>query len=322
MVLMMTCKIVFPATQKRDKIELTTVQSVEIESSWQKLTDTAQITLPRSLYFDSDKLLNQFSVGDRVEIYLGYDGENKLEFSGSITKISTDSPFTLQLQDRMWLLKQITVNKVWSKINLKQLVREIVPVEIPIDVADIELGGISAKKITVAKLLQQLKDKFKIYSYFRNDKLIVGKVYTANIDAEIVRYVIEENVIRNDLQFRTKDDYKLKITAVSFTKDHKQLRVSVGEDGGIEKEIPFYNIISETELKKLAQQRYELEKQDGYTGSIQTFGIPYVQHGYKAEIISRQYPERNGIYWIDSVQTVFSENGFRRTVKIGKKAEL
>ena len=300
-----------------EQFSLKVVESVKIESSWQKLTDTAIITMPRALKFKNANIKDVFKVGQKVDIYLGYDGDNKFEFSGYITRISSDSPFTLECQDRMYELKKIKVNRAYSKANLKDVIADIVPGNIKTDVADIELGGLILSKITVAKALQELKEKFKIYSYFKDDTLVVGKIYTD--DYESVKYEIEKNIIQNNLKFRTKDDIKIKVTAKSFNPGGKILKASVGDDDGPETETVYYNISSSNKLKQLAQNDYDQMKIEGYEGSVTTFGQPYVKHGWLAEIVSCQYPERNGKYFIDAVTTEFSNNGFHRIVKIGKR---
>lgn len=300
-----------------DTVELYSVESVKINSSWQNLTDTATVVLPRSLHFKS-AISNYFKVGDAIEIELGYNGQYIREFKGYITKISADSPVTIECQDRMYELKKLPINKNWSKTNLKGVIDAIIPKSIITDVADIDLGGITASKTTVSKVLQDLKDKFKIYSYFKNDVLVVGKIYTD--DMAEVNYEIEKNIISNDLKFRTEDDFNLKVTAVSYNPSGTQLKASVGDDEAPETEIIHYNITAVSELQKLAQLDYDHLHKKGYEGTITTFGIPFAQHGYKATINSTQYPERNGVYFIDEVNTEFQQGGFRRTVKIGKQA--
>jgi len=311
MILMMNAHIKF------EGFELYSVESVRIESSWENLTDRAYLVLPRSLHFRSS-IEEYFSVGDKIEIHLGYDGMYRKEFSGYISKISAESPITLECEDKMYELKKININKNYTKANLRKVIEDIIPKEIKTEVADIELGGLICSRTTVAKVLQDLKEKFKIYSYFKDDVLVVGKIYTD--DNETVNYELEKNVVSNSLQFRKKEDLELKVIAKSYSSNGKVIEASFGDKGAPETETIFYNIGSIVELKKLAQMDYEKMKIEGYSGEITTFGIPFVRHGYKSNITSMIYPERNGVYWVDAVTTEFSSNGFRRSVKIGRRA--
>lgn len=303
---------------KIGKLELHQVESVKIESSWELLTDRAEIVLPRSIKF-ARKLDEYFLKGDKVEIYLGYNGELNKEFEGYITKISVDTPITVECEDRMYELKKIKVNKIFIG-NLQKLISEIVPQNIVSDVADIELGGMVLQNTTVAKVMQELKDKFKIYSYFQNSKLIVGKIYTD--DKKEVNYEIEKNVIKNGLNFKNKEDIEIMVVAKSYMPNGKVMEVKYGDEGAPETEMVFYNINNEKKLKELAIKDYERIKIDGFEGEIETFGVPYVEHGYIANIKSTMYSERNGRYFIDAVNTSFSSNGFRRNIKLGRRANV
>lgn len=109
------------------------VNSVEINSGWENLTDTAEVIFPKSIYFidengqkvtwegkntigspaTSPLLLR----GDRIVIKLGYiypdsrkqgqeTTELNQEFKGYISEVNNDAPLKIKCEDTMWLLKQ------------------------------------------------------------------------------------------------------------------------------------------------------------------------------------------------------------------------
>ncbi len=303
---------------KINELSFDRISSFLIESSWDLLTDTAELKIPRALYFGSEILKDKIKVGDSIAIKLGYKGDNKTEFEGFVTKIVTDTPVIISCEDAMWKLKQISVNKVFKNTSLKDLLTAIIPTEFEFDAADLQLGTLVIENSTVAKVLQTLKDDYGIYSYFKGNKLISGKIYLDN--TEQVEYGFEKNIISHDLSYVTADDLKIKITTESIKRDGTKLTVSVGDDDGEESKLIYSGINSESELKKLAELDLERLKVSGYKGTITTFGVPNVEHGYTAYLESNQYPERAGYYYVDSVSTTFDTNGFKRTIKIGGMA--
>ncbi len=294
------------------------VSSVEINSGWDLLTDTAVVKIPRDLYLASKVLRDNIKVGTEITIELGYNGVNNVEFQGFVTKIIADTPVIIHCEDAMWKLKQVSVNKVFKGISLKNLLAEIVPSFYSINAADLQLGNLLFEKTTVSKVLLFLKDEYGIYSYFRGNTLISGQIYLDN--TQTVQYGFEKNIISNDLSYVTKDELKLKITAECIKNDGTKLTVSVGDEDGEENKLVYSGITSESELKKLAELDLKRLKVNGYKGSIQTFGVPFVQHGYTANLESNNYPERDGNYYTDNIGTEFSNGGFKRGVKIGGKA--
>ncbi len=294
------------------------ITSAKIESSWNMLTDTAEVILPRALYFGNKILKDKIKVGDNIFIALGYNGVFNLEFSGYVTKIITDAPVVVKCEDAMWKLKQIPVNKIFKNIKLKDLLIDIMPDYLQIDSADIQLGNIIADNTTVAQVLQMLKDDYSIYSYFNRQTLVSGKVFTDN--KESVVYGFEKNIISHNLKYVSSEDAKIKVTAECIKSNGTKITETVGDSDGVESKLIYSGIENVADLKKLAQADLDRMKIDGYEGDITSFGVPFVQHGYTALLESKQYPERAGNYYIDAVSTEFSINGFRRTVKIGKKA--
>ena len=302
-----------------NNIQFNRISSVKIESSWDMLTDTAEVVIPRALYFGNKILKDNIKVGYTIIIELGYNGILNEEFRGYITKITTDAPIILKCEDNMWKLKQIPVNHIYKSINLQELLNDIIPRQYNIDSADIMLGNIIAENTTVAGVLQMLKDDYSIYSYFKGNTLVSGKIYTDDDDLNVV-YGFEKNIISHNLKYVNSEDIKIKVTAECIKNDGEKITVTVGDDDGIENKLIYSGIENEADLKVLAEQDLERLKIDGYEGDITTFGVPYVQHGYTAYLESKQYPERAGNYYVDAVNTEFSINGFRRTVKIGKQA--
>lgn len=134
---------------RKKKLTFNFVHSFEVNSSWEELTDTAVVTLPKNIYYrdannnlqplgDKNKNLGGlaqdpfFLKGDSVTISAGYKYYNKQGaevvkmspqqptdtgahptlfpiFTGYISKVTSKKPFVLECEDNMWKLKQLKV---------------------------------------------------------------------------------------------------------------------------------------------------------------------------------------------------------------------
>lgn len=137
------------------------VESLEIKSSWQNLTDTAKIKLPRNIVVQDDRngknnwgaqvgesgknIYNSdngasplFMRGDKIKITLGYyydpmDGTDEVlvtddVFDGYITKIQNRMPIEINCEDTMWKLKQLKApNKLFkgSEYTVQKMLTEL-----------------------------------------------------------------------------------------------------------------------------------------------------------------------------------------------------
>lgn len=321
MTLAMVSKIVFPASRERGEISIRKVNSVKIETSWDTLTDTAVIILPRNVKdFDKMNVRDIFRKGDPVQIYLGYDEILIEEFVGFISEVSADIPIKIKCDDMMYLLKKHPVNYSMKNTKVQDLINAIVPEGIETDVADINISQERYPKTTAAQVLEKLQGA-NIYSYFRGRTLVVGKIYSDDSDTEPAVFDFTKNVVDNQLNYKHKEDVQIKIIATSNLPKGKKLRVEVGDHFGTEQNLSYYNITVEAELEKLAMLDYDKYKVDGFDGKIVVFGIPSVRHGMKAVIKSVLYPDRNGIYWIKKVDKEFSDSpAYRQDVYLDKKA--
>lgn len=322
MTLAMVSKIVFAKTAERGEIVIRKVNSVTIDNDWKTLTDKAEITLPRNIIdFDKIKVSEIFRKGDPVEIFLGYDENLVKEFIGYIAEVSSDIPIKIVCDDSMFLLKKHPVSISMRSTKLTDLIKQIVPEGIETDVADMNIGMTRFPDTTAAKILEDLQ-KINIYSYFRGTKLIVGKIYSDDPQEPVVLN-FNRNIIDNQLNYRHKEDVLIKIIVSSNQKKGKQLKVEFGDDGGTVQRLTCRpGITSKTELLKLAKLDYDKFKKDKLEGHIETFGTPTIQHGMKARIVSPQYTDREGLYWVMKVEKSFSDDAkYRQKVYLDTKTE-
>lgn len=329
-----------------DEIVFDFVNNVEVESSFEDLTSTATITIPRKLNFDGKPIavgLNSiFKRGDKVKIELGYFPDLRKVFTGYITRVSLTAPIEIECEDEMFLLKQkrilyplrygtITKGKRGgtlkhakifpTKIKLKDFVKDVL-----LDGTDIEFKclldvDINVKRFdcSAAKALDTLKESYGFYSYFVDGVLQIGLASDAS-DTRNIDFAFEENIIDDsNLKYQRIEDVRLKVRAESInSQTNERVVIDIGDDDGAQKDFKIQNA-TEAELKKFAQLKLDEFKYEGYRGSFVTFGEDYVRHGDAAQLTSKKYPEKNGLYQVKSVKRVFGMNGYRQVVELGIK---
>jgi len=197
---------VYPDRKKT--FEFSFVNRIEISNSWNNLTDTCNLVVPKKLYFydetgnaftfDGKAVIGDSSMpplllrGDKIEVSLGYeypnaDGsysiETNKEFEGFISNVTPKMPLEISAQDRMWRLKQLKVPDKYykgSEYTVQKLIRELL--DLFPETKDISLvtgtattqeiqtkiGDFATQSDTIGSVLDRLKTEFRIYSYFRN----------------------------------------------------------------------------------------------------------------------------------------------------------
>lgn len=315
----MTVNIEFPASNSRPGFNIRRVNYVRVKRSRETLTDTAEIRLPRNTSeLIRQQLKNWLIRGDKVIIQLGYDGELFKEFEGYIATVSSDFPVVIHCEDEMMKLKQGVINVSTRQTNLASLLKLYIP-EYKIEAPTIEIGAIRMEQTTRALLLESLKDRYGILSYFQNGVLISGLEFPTPPKGR-VNYQLESNVRpdSNSLVYQLAENMLVQINAGSIDQLGNSLDVTVGDPDGELIRRTFFGISNQEALKAIANRILEQTKVDGYKGGFQTYGEPFVDHGYIATISSYKYPERDGSYYVKEVDTVFTVDGMKRTVIIDK----
>jgi hypothetical protein len=140
-------------------------------------------------------------------------------------------------------------------------------------------------------------------------------------DDTLVRYIMGENVISSDLEWESEEDVQLKIKAVHVKPDNTIVEKEVGDPEGEVRTLFFYDLEDPDQLETLALEEIRKYRYSGYRGSINTFLLPNAVVGNVAQIEDPNFPERDGRYLVDSVETRFGEQGARRKVELGIKVE-
>lgn len=297
------------------------VHEIEVQSSWDELTDTCTLTFPRrvdwrgkSLASGSDPLLKR---NDAAIVQLGYDDENVEVFQGYISKLTTDIPVVIECQDTAYLLKQTTITKSYKDVELSELLEAILPSQVPFSAPTVRLGQFRISNATPAKVLEYLRENYTLKSWFRGGRLYCGFAYVPELQrTHIIRF--ERNVVEHSLEYLRQEDVKIKLKAISMKPDNTKIEYETGDEDGEQRTVYFYDV-NEADLKKLANDEIERLRYEGYRGSLTTFLQPQINHGDVVDLRSAAYPERDGRYLVKSVTTNFGMNGGRQTLELDSK---
>lgn len=305
------------------KYRLQTVREVKITTSVLNLSDTASITLPGK-YLDRWKSVeDKIKIGDEVVIKLGYDDDNETEFNGYLKRISRDNnSLVLECEDALYLLNKNVENKEYSDVSLQVLLNDILS---QVD-SNLRLEcdyTYSMKKMvvfhqTALDVLKKIHEETKANIWFENKTLHIHPVYdTLEKGSTSIIYDTKINVQSNELKWVDKNDKKMKIEIAYNMPDGNLKKESFGDDKG-ETVTRYAATSDDTELKKIAENEYNLWNYSGYEGDFTGWLIPRTKSG---ESIRLRDTERNedGTYYVTGVEIEFGQNGAKRKVTLGRK---
>lgn len=291
------------------------INEVEVDSSWENLTDTCKIKIPKQLSWKGKSISQILRRGDKVTVELGYDDVNKEVFRGFIREVSVQIPIELICEDAMFLLKKKNFNKSFQSVNTESIINYVVGNTVPYQVvANAGLGDFKIKNSSAAKVLEFLRSHYFIKSWFRTGILYVGLAYYAKLQKKSI-FDFNENIIDHDLQFRLKEDVEIGLKGIIMNRENKKVEVPVGDEDGEQRTFHYYNRTI-SEVKKSLEQELERLKYTGYYGSFTTFGAPQVNHGDIVILKDKQYKEREGKYLVKKVVTTFGFSGFRQKIQL------
>lgn len=308
------------------------LHGVEIKRSVHQIVQSARLLLPLSVMFRNTqlperiKLLDKIAEGDMISIALGYNGNNRKEFTGYIRRINTTQPLELELEDEMYLLRKTYFKKSFKKADVKEVLNYLIQ-----GVADktglrLELYD-RAPTLTVTNfvmdnangvaVLQELKDKYGLASYLTEIDgkkiLYCGLLY--GLKKSRVKYELQRNTVSIDnLKYQVGEEKTYQVKVVNHQPGGQVKELTFGDKTGEQRTSHFYGSHTDAELKQLAAAEMETFKTSGYKGSFDSFLIPAVEPGCIADITEKQYG-RSGTYYVSSVTTNFS-SGARRKIEI------
>jgi len=292
----------------------------------EKLTDTCSITLPRNLNLKDKNIRELITQGMKVHVELGYDDTNECVFEGYVKRVQPGAPVVIDCEDEMYRLKKITVaNKNYENLNLADFLKEYMPSDIPVKIADVRIGKLRIEKEpSLAQVLNKFRDEYFLQFFFR-DGVFYGVLSSlkAAMDGILTHKIrFRWNTAGDNLQMKTTDDLKLIVKAKAVMKDNSILEAQEPKDETEGNVMTFFSDSAETEadLRAFAKETIAAYKPERSTGTITLFGIPYIRHGDHVTLNDDSNKERNNItYLVKSVRRTFGMQGYRQEIELGIK---
>ena len=299
--------------------QLDKITEVEITLDTEQLTDTCKITLPKRIKWDgvADTPVRR---GDAVKLWLGYNDDLQLAFTGYIRDVGFKTPVVLTCEDEMFKLKQQpTVKKAYKNVNIETLLKEQ-GISYKLNVmGEQSLGQYRVTADTVASLLGHLHEN-GIRSFFRYENgepvLYCGVLFEREESPTQV-FATGVNIISDQsLEQQQAENIRLRVKAISLMPNNKKIKVEVGDADGEHRTLHTYNK-TESELRAWAEQEIKRLKRDGLKGCFTTFGAKLVD---KLTAIGIKIDgKKKGVYQVKKNVIKYGTSGFRQEITLGAR---
>jgi len=306
-------------------------RNVTISSSREAFTDTATIEMPNRFKNRETKetgyITTKIKINDPVTIKLGYFPNLETRFVGYVSNIAPNSPMVVTCEDASFLLKQSTVGSYSaSDTTISALIGDLYDGET--DITDAEIGDIRIDQYaTLVNVLDDLKSRFGIRSYFQNGVLTIFKE-VSDVGNDI-NLGFQKNIIEHSLEYQNSDALNVISHGVSVQDNgtkierfafyfNDEIRVRSEKPEGVLNTFSWPGLTRDA-LDELISKRLPNLYYTGIKGSLTTFGEPIINHGDNVILEDLDYREREGKYKVVSVETSFGENGYRQVVELDVK---
>lgn len=184
-----------------------------------------------------------------------------------------------------------------------------------------DLGAFQIDNQSSFVVLQKLRgDPYGFYSFLKDNTLYCQFAFDVRGIGKIHTYNFTKNVKKSNLTFKRKEDFKIRIRAISNLSNGKKIKIEVGNK---EKEasIRTFNTRDKTEkeLRELALKRLDGLVFDGFEGTVTGFGYPRVMAGDTLKLVSPKEPEQNGNYLVESVTIRYGNAYYERVCSLSYK---
>lgn len=304
--------------------QLGMIETVEIVSSVELLSDTATIKLPSASFNKSLELNDKLRRGDTVKIELGYDDELVTEFEGFLSEeVETDNgQLVLRCEDGLYQYRKGLTNVELKKPQLSTILAQVH--------SDIQGYTVSCdynfgyekfviRDMTGWDVLKKLQEETNANIYLKGTVLHIHAPYSELFGE--AKYDLEGNVEAEGMELKWRDagDRKLQVNYSAQTADGKTIEAQAGTVGGDTMNIKLPGVSDKASLQKAADEALAVKVYTGYEGSFAGWLVPYCGAGYKAILHDSDDDIRSGSYYVVSVKTSFSASGGKRVVQLGKK---
>ena len=216
------------------KWSLDFANNIEVVRDMESLTDTCNISLPKRIRWDGEREI-PVSRGDRVKVWLGYDGNLELAFRGYVREVGFKTPVVISCEDEMYKLKLMpAVPKAYRNVDLATLLADQGLSSVRV-MGEQTLGAYRVTDNTVASLLGRLA-KNGIRSFYMledGESVLYSGVLFDRGSQPVQVFRSGMNIISDSSLAQQKAEaMRIKIKAISHLHDNKKVKVELGDQDG------------------------------------------------------------------------------------------
>jgi hypothetical protein len=309
-----------------------TCHALEVIRDIEKMSTTGFISMPKKLAIktddgfkncDTNKLIKR---SDKVIIKAGYK-ETKTHniFSGFINEVNTRKQVRFDIEDSMFLLRNKPVVISGKDLMLKDILNKAIEGITLANGKNLKLSSASNNmkfdlfnyKGSAFGLCNKIR-QLTMLSLYIDDKseLYCGLQQTNKRDS--VKLIYGENIIKNNVSFRTKESHPLQVKVIGKKTDNTEISKIVGESGGDVITLRRLNISDEAKLEQIAKEYHKRNSYTGFKGDLTFFFHPFAQLGGSVNYLNKNYTLPEGEYFIKKIKYK-SGRGLKQIVTLGEK---
>lgn len=302
--------------------------SVKWKCSVSNFVDTCSIKLPlaaslaspvegtENLFANTTTVFNE---GDKVDVKLGYDGENTLRFKGFINRINYATPLELECEGYSYQLKKKIFTKSYPSVTIKKILTDLTEgtdIKLSEYIPDVTLTSVTFNKAPGIKVLEWFQKEVLCVVFFDFDTLYVGSS----------KFALPKPTAKLSLGWNTVEDKEFKKTLEDTeTTVHIVEKNPNGQVKRTKSEQQKYDNVEDVKaraglpdkfLKTVVNELQKAKNYAGFSGDITCFLIPHVEKCYVANVQSKRYPEKEGNFFVDTVQGSFDTGGGRQKITL------
>lgn len=308
-------------------IPLITAVSVKMDVT--QLANTATVELPATAFKRRLAQVADIRRGQRVEIRLGYDDRNELEFSGYVNRrTDKDGGMVVECEDAMFLFRQTQMaNQEFVNPTMKSLLGKVAQAVggIKVDTKlDYSYEKFVFQNASAFDVLKKIQEETKAHIYLTTDNVLHVEPQYLEKASRTVRYSFQQNICRDGLNLTWKDttENPLIVEVEGTGKvNGKVTKVTVtsGKAGGDRIKEKIRGIVDKKTLQSIADDMLASRNHTGFEGSFDAWLRPFVTAGDFVELIDDEDGTRNGKYYVKSVETTFDSGGGKRKINLGHR---
>lgn len=273
-------------------------------------------TVPRSTVVGCD-----FHEGDKVDVRLGYDGDNHRVFRGFVRRINMAETLEMECEGYAWQLRDRYITKSYRTTTARQILKDLVAgtdIKLSDRIDNIPLEKVTLKNAGGLNVLEWFQKECACRVFFDFDTLYVGASQYALQKPEVVLRPGWNTAEDSELKKSVSEDVRINIVE----KDSKGKKKKTTAEG---RETARYSSAKEVNvraglpsdfLRKAVGEMQADENAKGYEGALTLLLDPHVEKGYVCKVKDRRFPERSGSYFVEEVAGTFNTGGGRQKIKL------